>query len=330
MKVVISKKKEIVRVPPENFNLKDLRHFSSDLKGNIDEIHLLKMKNALIIQRYLYKNRIILEDYVHTHGVKFYTRLKARLKSFFYWNIDGEFEKGIWALDTWSNGYYHWLTDFIPRCISAKAYWKDYPVLIPFFYLDLNYISETFKIFPFKVHPYSIYGSYKINELIVPSRIVASECDPDQIKLVRSYFRDYDKQENVKIKKVYISRKKSQRRNVINEIELESALEELGFETWFFEDLSFEEQRKLMYKTGILVSNHGAGLTNLIFMPDNSKIVELKADVPTINNCYFNLARALDHEYYYTMNFTKSKDIQKANIQVNIENLTTLLKKLDL
>ena len=41
----------------------------------------------------------------------------------------------------------------------------------------------------------------------------------------------------------------------------------MGFETVYTEELSFAEQVRLFSETRCLVSIHGAGLTNLMFMP---------------------------------------------------------------
>jgi capsular polysaccharide biosynthesis protein len=323
------KGRQISRVLPENFAQKDLFHFKSDLEVVIPEIDLLSLSNVILIQRYLYKrNGIILGQYVHTHGVSFKTRIKSALKPLFYLGRKKEVEKGIWALDTWSKGYFHWLTDFLPRCISAEEYWKDYTILIPSYYLELGYINESCKFFGFEVLPYEISGSYTINNLILPSRLQSCAFDPDQIKNVRSKFREYDGFDEVPIRRIYISRSKSLRRKITNEEEMESVLKSFGFESFCLESLSFSEQRKLMSESSWIVSNHGAGLTNMIFLPEHSKVLELKADVRTINNCYFNLARALDHEYYYLLNESDSEDIQKANIKVDTNKLRSILEKI--
>lgn len=49
-----------------------------------------------------------------------------------------------------------------------------------------------------------------------------------------------------------------------------------GFETVYAEDLSFDEQRNLFFETKILVTPHGAGLTNVLFMQPGTKVLELK------------------------------------------------------
>ena len=96
------------------------------------------------------------------------------------------------------------------------------------------------------------------------------------------------------------------------------------------EDLTFFEQRKLMAETQVLISNHGAGLTNMLFMKENSQIIELKSDAVDINNCFFNLARTLNHQYFYTINEGDNKGIQKANIKVDIEALKSVLQLIKL
>jgi capsular polysaccharide biosynthesis protein len=116
---------------------------------------------------------------------------------------------------------------------------------------------------------------------------------------------------------------------VVNEKELQEFLHQNGFITVFMENLSFFEQRKLMAETSILISNHGAGLTNMLFMKENSIIIELKSDSDDINNCFFNLARALDHKYYYTINSANDKRVQRANINVDFEALSNVLNSIN-
>ncbi|ERM80984.1 hypothetical protein P872_11800 [Rhodonellum psychrophilum GCM71 = DSM 17998] len=316
-----------IRHVPENFDYNDLSHFKSDLYSINKDIHIKIVCNARVIQRYVYKNGLIQNDYVHTHGVNLKTKIIAFLKPLFN-IVEYTIPEGVWVLDTWSKGYFHFLTDLLPRCLTAKEYWENYPILLPSYYLDLNYIKETLQIFPFKIFEFGIYSSFKVKDLIMTSRLRSCAFDPDQIKLVRNFFRMNDEFNLKKDELIYISRKLSSRRKVLNEEELKNFLESKGFKIIIAEKFSFEEQRRLMSKSKLVISNHGAGLTNMLFMPDNSIVVELKANVSTINNCYFNLARALDHKYYYTLNKANSKDVQKADIYVDIKKLDQLLNDL--
>ena len=93
------------------------------------------------------------------------------------------------------------------------------------------------------------------------------------------------------------------------------------------EEMTLYEQISLISKTSILISNHGAGLTNMIFMSEGI-VIELKSDADNINNCFFNLADSLDLKYFYTLNKGDSKDVQKANIYADINKLDTLLRSI--
>jgi capsular polysaccharide biosynthesis protein len=47
------------------------------------------------------------------------------------------------------------------------------------------------------------------------------------------------------------------------------------------------------------VSNHGAGLTNMLFVRGGGRVLELRHRADNVNNCYFTMASALGLEYFY-------------------------------
>ncbi|MCB0501088.1 MAG: glycosyltransferase family 61 protein, partial [Bacteroidetes bacterium] len=72
-----------------------------------------------------------------------------------------------------------------------------------------------------------------------------------------------------------------------------------GFEIIHAENYSLKEQIEIMNNTSVLMSVHGAGLTNMLFMPSGGKIIELRLAGDNHNNCYFSLASDLELDYYY-------------------------------
>ena len=50
-----------------------------------------------------------------------------------------------------------------------------------------------------------------------------------------------------------------------------------------------------------LISNHGAGLTNMLFMKAGGNVLELRHRGDKHNNCYFSLASTLRLNYYYQL-----------------------------
>ena len=57
----------------------------------------------------------------------------------------------------------------------------------------------------------------------------------------------------------------------------------------------------LLADTRVLVSNHGAGLSNMLFMAPGGSVLELRKRGDAHNNCYFALASALNLKYYYQL-----------------------------
>ena len=96
-------------------------------------------------------------------------------------------------------------------------------------------------------------------------------------------------------KKLYISRAKS-RRSLPDEKGIEKILKGKGFEVAYFEDMSFVEQLKSIRAAEVIVSPHGAGLSNIIVAKPGAKVVEIMTQ-GWANNCYGHLSASLDLDY---------------------------------
>jgi capsular polysaccharide biosynthesis protein len=127
--------------------------------------------------------------------------------------------------------------------------------------------------------------------------------------------------------RIYISRGRARKRRITNEVAVIDALREFDFETIYSEDLSFEQQVKIFSKARFLVSNHGAGLTNMLFMPQGAGVLELRHHQDCINNCYFTLSSALDLNYFYqTCQSGNDQDPHAADLVVDPQALRTNLR----
>ena len=83
----------------------------------------------------------------------------------------------------------------------------------------------------------------------------------------------------------------------MNEKDLEPILKRFGFETVYFEGMSFVEQVKLMQETELLLSTHGANLVNLLFLPPAAILIEM-VNIDFTNDVYYTLASDLKLSYY--------------------------------
>lgn len=100
-------------------------------------------------------------------------------------------------------------------------------------------------------------------------------------------------------KKIYLKRGNGTDRKLLNEDSIISALKNYGFEIIDTGNLSIYEQVSLVQQAKIIVSVHGAALTNLLFSPDNLMVVELFSSDYFRTDCYYTLSAMLKLNYWY-------------------------------
>lgn len=100
-----------------------------------------------------------------------------------------------------------------------------------------------------------------------------------------------------RIERLYIDRRGSQQRRLLNEDDVVTALEAMGFVPVRLEDLTIDRQVALFRQAAIIVSPHGAGLTNIGFASPGCIVIELMMDA-YLNWCFRRIAalRGLDYD----------------------------------
>jgi capsular polysaccharide biosynthesis protein len=326
-KQIIFKSYKLQRNLPENYKEQDFRHFDGDIHNTIREMHVLELKNTTVLHNLIFHNMQILEQYCATRPIEWKRRIKAYVKRIIYKSI--KIDEATWLIDNWSGGYFHWITDVLPRIHVAKKFLPSRPILLPLKFKNLAFVQESIKLLDVSVIYFQPYIKYKIKNIGLTSHLSSCSFDKELIRQVRIDFtKDIDTFKINPYKRIYISRSKAKRRRISNEKSLLTVLSKFNIDCHHMEDLSFEEQRKLMAETKFLISNHGAGLTNMTFMQEGATIFELKSDSKNINNCFFNLARSLDHNYYYTINQGKEDNLQYTDIDVDLDILEIELTRI--
>jgi capsular polysaccharide biosynthesis protein len=130
--------------------------------------------------------------------------------------------------------------------------------------------------------------------------------------------------------RIYISRQSATKRRIVNEDEVTLTLRKFGFQTIFAEGLSFEQQVRTFSRARYIVSNHGAGLTNMLFMREGGSVLELRHHSDRINNCYFTLCSALNLNYFYQTCLPASDgpDPHTVDLLVDLQQLESNLRNL--
>lgn len=230
-------------------------------------------------------------------------------------------------MDDWSKEYFHWFTDALPRLIASEKYLNNHVILIPKkIEKKYRYIKESLSYFKINYFFYET-KKIKINNLILPSHTsLTGNYNSSLINNVRDRFIDC----NIVTanKRIFLSRRKARMRKIINENEVIDILLKYDFEIHIFEDYSLKRQIEIMQNTKILVGLHGGGLTNMLFMPREGKVLELRNMNDTSHNCFFSLASDLNHYYYYIENEGNTTNTHIVDIKVNLIDFENALKKM--
>jgi capsular polysaccharide biosynthesis protein len=96
--------------------------------------------------------------------------------------------------------------------------------------------------------------------------------------------------------KIYISRRDTKNRQLLNEAEVEDFLRQRGFVPIMLTGLSLAEQINLFAHAKAVIAPHGAGLANVAFCEPETKILEIH--MPSyLNWCYRRLSAVLNLRY---------------------------------
>lgn len=235
------------------------------------------------------------------------------------------------------HNYFHWMVEVIPRLhlVLASGLPIDKIVVNKFGH---KYEDETLAMFDIPEHQ-KMLGCFRHVEadiLIVPSRTLSIPkwaCDFLKDLVLKHPLLEEDNRCNYS-SKIYISRANAYIRKVINEQELMDILKPLGFEVVDLENMSVKEQALCLHRAEVVISPHGAGLTNLVFCEPGTKVIELfppGASFP----CYWNMSEICELDYYYLVGelkpeFPKEIDDDMDRNQNFYIDINSLLKTMEI
>lgn len=217
-------------------------------------------------------------------------KLKLRFtlnRSFFY------------CLNEFSDNYFHWFTEVLPKMIHVKKTEGGHAIFyIPFSLKD--YQIQSLKICGINFYKTEDQARiFRKLTIVKNCTIYPGIYHPTLLSETKHILTKGRTFKSNKKRKVYVTRENATRRRLINEAEVIGVVKNYGFEIFDFDAIPFQEQVELMLETGVFISIHGAALTNMLFMPVKSVIIELLPIHFTNDKCYFILAGTLKHDYYY-------------------------------
>jgi capsular polysaccharide biosynthesis protein len=315
---------------PVNFIEQDRHLFETHIHTIIPQADLYEIENVLLLPEIiLFKNgrikKIIvnrnIDNYRYLiHVFRRYLRRKTK-------KLEGKY---LFVIDNWSNGYYHWTTDVLQRLLLVEGLVpKNIKVLLPEAYRNNEYMTASISLFGYEVSYFPENYNYKIEQLLIPGHAGTSGVfDYDTIRRLSALVleRTGIKNPSPASRRIYISRKQATRRRLANEEELTILLSRFGFETVVLEALCFIEQVRLINDANYLISLHGAGLTNILFMQKGNYVMEIRHPKDYLNNCYYLLSTALEQHYsYFLGDAVTDENPHYADISVDVHSFHNCL-----
>lgn len=346
-KILLCPSEKINRTTPVNLQKKDNALFAHEYTCQIDETYLYKYEHVNVSGQGLAVHKCTRYFFLCTvpqcinHSlVNKYLYAKMQVQNIVF-RTEYIVPKAIFISDDNSHGYFHWITDVLPKLfLVEKSIFNDYILLIPekFFSMIANETIKQYKIQSQQILVIPRYKKVLVDELLVLEHSAlptgTGNYRPKIIQKIRSYYteifskneNDLQTEENKKLfdgkhpcnthsqltkvgnsvllrygRRLFISRSDAKYRYLANEIDIIPMLEKNGYSILKAAELSFKEQVVLFSNAQIIIGMHGAGLTNMIWMPKDSKIAEIRLEGDSHNNCYFSLASALNLKYYYSL-----------------------------
>lgn len=211
-------------------------------------------------------------------------------------------EKYLTLFDEWTSNHYHLHVELLPRLLFfSQEELAHITLILP----DTDYIRKSAPSvlrqfgFHFRRILYMKHGEiYFIPRcLFVSKPVVPGFAHPGQLTQLKARLRVRVKASEGSPKLIYVQRKHTLVRGVLNEPEVVETLQGYGFKPLDFGDYTIEEQAKLAAGAEVMIGIHGAGLTNLLYMDEGSKLIEFRREGTHHNHCYWHLAAAVGINY---------------------------------
>ncbi|MEL6105438.1 MAG: glycosyltransferase family 61 protein [Planctomycetota bacterium] len=244
-------------------------------------------------------------------------------------------EPTVWITDDWSFGYFHWMCDALPRLemVAREFDLADLTLVLPHKATRFDFITESLKAFPLAgVRLLGRFQSARCREMVLPTHVATSgNYRPELMDAIRSRcWRHVEvKDRQPASERVFISRRNATRRRLINETDLRAVLVNHGIRIIETDRMAWADQVKLFATTRQLVSLHGAGLTNMLFMPPGGDVVEIRDPVEPTSNCYLTLAGVCGHRIAYVDSAKRdSRSTHHADVTIQPADLDRRLDEL--
>lgn len=238
-----------------------------------------------------------------------------------------------------SFNYFHWMFDVLARIAflgQASIKFDQFVLNRGKYYLQkyCKFQDESLELLGIakeKLVECDKQTHIQAKQLIVSSMAGYTAYVPKSVcELLRREFlekNNFMKQEGYE--RIYVSREDALHRNVLNEVDVFNVLAEHGFKMVKLSQMSFTEKIQLFHSAEVIVSPHGASLSNLIFCNPGVKVIEFFS--PTyVLPCFYIISDHMNLDYYYLVGEKvidqHDRMVHRDPILISLEKLPRILK----
>jgi len=214
--------------------------------------------------------------------------------------------KYVYVADSRSQiNFYHWFIDSMVRILAAEISTSKSMILLSEKQMNCAYVTESLEAIGIgldRLVPMIPSELYRIDnfQYVTGAIFSTGACSSPGIKILRNRLVI----SGVFSNSIYLARRSSLGRKIINETVFLETLSKFGIQTIYPEDYTLMELRVMLGSTKLMISVYGAALAHLIFLPTGSCVIEIAPDnFITKTPAYWgsNYQAKYAGDYYYSL-----------------------------
>lgn len=252
------------------------------------EISYQRLRNVRVLRSGIcLRNGLIVKGSIHKHPHLYLTFAKHAYGSWLKRRVaPTDPAKTYVAIhNIWSAGYYHWITESLARLRPVMHLLADATVLLPSNTGITEVMRRSLECFGVRdIEFFPPEDNVVVRDLILPENPPRhTEVSRTSVAFIRAHVLERvgdSRAPGGAREKIYVSRARSRGRKIANEDAVAAFLANRGYARVFLEELEFLDQARLMQRAEVVVAQHGAGLTNMMFMRPGTSVLELTRHAP--------------------------------------------------
>jgi capsular polysaccharide biosynthesis protein len=293
---------------PLNYDLAHAPYFEPHYKNLLTQPNLLEINNVIYsksgVLLDLLGNKIVEHLPYFSWGTALNNIywLKGIIKSLFKFNISFYFNSKhplYLVVNPMSDNFFHWITEVVPKLQILKSKNCD-NILLPS-NIRHHYQLEILKKYDFNIIYFnSEFIFIKKLKYVTNFSQYPGYYAVETINIIRNALNlDILHNISAKFNPIYISRRLASRRKISNELDILEFIQSINIKIIDIENFTFSEITSIFTNASHIISIHGAGLTNMIFMQKGNSVFELLLENTLTDKCYYFLANACELNYSY-------------------------------